>query len=648
MTENSGLTRSNASSVSSDILNSTTSATTFDLCIDLQDSSEDPEGSSVPDLPRFVPCTVNKKRDHEEYLASSSDAPLFSSDDLPASSAENYIEPRVKRQHQRPWYEIDEGWCGVSVHSSIKKPRMKKSFQRTYDSGVWLGSDESTENEDIDRQDAVRKALRVMEMGGSIDGDDELWDEDEEGLNLGDDMDENTQTLEEKLQQALVKRALQLTEDPGGFEGPVFPYWQKQPNRLLGFHEVQQQAQKKVALCIEEGAEVVDLSYVFAQNALLLMLDFPTYSKLIQIVQADPDSRTMYMQQIRTPTLRPLRYYTVITPKQGDGTGYYQSLTPALRLYLSNNLLEEIPGEIFHLKNLQVLSLRSNNLTEILPSIGDLMNLKELNLGSNQLNWLPWELIGLLHADLQKCMIYPNPLFRPVPSIWNPVPSRKIEPHEARQHEPRQVASTQIAFLDITGASIRHWPPAPSSLSDHWPDLQADDESLGPPLEERTKTPSLLELALRACKESPKLSQFPFLIPNDYPQHLTKLLQRTWKLKEAGGITCSVCGDDYIIPRTEWIEWWYCIPEQGHLVGRQTSGPRAMNRSPVPLLRRGCSWACWMENGSPLIRGWSSATLPGGLKDERVLPSELSTPPHVRRTIPPKWPMRRGAIPHQN
>lgn len=365
--------------------------------------------------------------------------------------------------------------------------------------------------------------------------------------------------------------------------------------------------------------------------------------QLIQMVQADSESSTMYMQQIRTPILRPLRYLFKLVPRHG---GHYQSLTPALRLYLSNNLLEEVPGEVFHLKNLQVLSLRSNNLTEILPSIGELNNLKELNLGSNQFNWLPWELLGLLHANLQKCMIYPNPLLRPLPSIWNPAPSRKSKPHEPQQHEPEQVASTRIAFLDINGASIRYWPPAPSSLPEHWPEPQADDEFLGPPSEERTKTPSLLELALRACKESPQLSQFTFLIPNDYQPHLTQLLQRTWKLKEAGGINCSVCGNEYIIPRTEWIEWWYCIPEQGWLSGSLMTGSpmnrsQAMNRTPVPLLRRGCSWACWEQNASPLIRGWSSATLPGGLKEEGLIPREIHTPPHVRRTIPPSGRMRR-------
>ena len=93
----------------------------------------------------------------------------------------------------------------------------------------------------------------------------------------------------------------------------------------------------------------------------------------------------------------------------------------------------------------------------------------------NQLNWLPWELLGLLHANLQKCMIYLNPFVRPLPSTWN--------------HE----------------------------------------------------------LALCACKESQQLSQLPFPGQRDSSLELHSM--------------------------------------------------------PVPLLRRGCSWACWEENSSPLIRG---------------------------------------------
>lgn len=148
------------------------------------------------------------------------------------------------------------------MYISTEKPSMSGPFKRAHDCNARAGSDEPTENEDIDRQDAVRRALRVMEIGGSIDGDDEPWHEDEKRLGLNDEVHERTQTLEEKLQQALINRALQLTEDPGGFEGPVFPYWQKQPAVWWDFHVAQEKAQKKVVLCVEEGSEVADLSYV--------------------------------------------------------------------------------------------------------------------------------------------------------------------------------------------------------------------------------------------------------------------------------------------------------------------------------------------------------------------------------------------------
>lgn len=256
---------SDTRSTASESFDSVTSATTFDLFTDLHGSIKSSENDTSPALPSSVASTVNKKRERDEYLASSSDAPLFSSDDLPASSAENYDGPRVKRQHQRRWYETGESLQGLTVPPSTKKPSMRGPFKRTNDSGVWLGSDESTETED-DWNDAVRRTLRVMESGGSIDDEEDLWHEDETELD-GEKAHESSQTLEEKLQQALVKRALQLTEDPGGFEGPVFPYWQKQPGHLMGFHLVQEQAQKKVALCVEQGGEVVDLSYVgFSQR----------------------------------------------------------------------------------------------------------------------------------------------------------------------------------------------------------------------------------------------------------------------------------------------------------------------------------------------------------------------------------------------
>ena len=301
-------------------------------------------------------------------------------------------------------------------------------------------------------------------------------------------------------------------------------------------------------------------------------------------------------------------------PHQGQNK-YYKCLMPDLQLYLSNNLLDHAPGEIYHLENLTVLSLRSNNISEIMPSISKLVRLCEINLGCNQLKWLPWELLSLFNYDLQKCTFHPNPFLRLIPSMWD-----LVRQADFRDWSIKYMACTETAFLDINGSSHRNYPPAPSSIPEHWPEASSDGDAVRPPPEECLRIPSLLELSIRACYKAPQLSQLPFLLPEDCPCHLRRLLESTWRLKEAGGKECSVCKKEYIIPRTEWIEWWYCLP----------GGAKVKNRSdvsmPVPFLRRGCSWKCTVKVPEHVhIRGWSSATEPGGLKEEVQLEKHSRT-----------------------
>ena len=306
----------------------------------------------------------------------------------------------------------------------------------------------------------------------------------------------------------------------------------------------------------------------------------------------------MDLQQIRTQTLRPL-HYLIRQTSGGGSVEHYEELIPSLHLFLSNNELDDVPGELFKLENLTVLSLRSNNLTEIFSSIGKLARLQEFNVGGNQLNWLPWELLQLTKASLTRWTLFPNPFIRPVPSTWEFSKRVSMSGSIYAYHG----ASTHIAFLDITGASSRHWRPAPSSMTEHSPELARIHEFLCPPTEERTRVPSLLELALRACYKAPQLSQLPFLLPEDVDvAHLIQLLKQTFYLKEAGGRKCSVCGREYIVPRTEWVEWWCFGPP--HSSGKNES---ALHQSggQIPFLRRGCSWACWVQDPDTLIRGWS-------------------------------------------
>lgn len=232
-----------------------TSDTTLDLFHDLQDSAYSSKTTSLPKLLLPTAPSLNKKRDLDDLIASSSDAPLFSSDDLLASNSENYLDRhRHKRQHRRLWYE-EEGAGFQEAMDPFERPRIRGPFTRKYDSGVWMGSDESIESEQ-DRTDAVCKALRVMGEGGSIDGEDVVGDLESATLLS------RTPTPEEKKSAALYRKALQMTEDPGDFEGPVFPYWGRQPDddQLERFHTNQEFAYEKVMQCVDAGGEVVDLS----------------------------------------------------------------------------------------------------------------------------------------------------------------------------------------------------------------------------------------------------------------------------------------------------------------------------------------------------------------------------------------------------
>ncbi|XP_078688980.1 uncharacterized protein LOC144920576 isoform X1 [Branchiostoma floridae x Branchiostoma belcheri] len=66
---------------------------------------------------------------------------------------------------------------------------------------------------------------------------------------------------------------------------------------------------------------------------------------------------------------------------------------------LSCRGLTEIPPEIFHITDLQVLNLFGNNIEHISGDIGQLLRLKKLDLGSNSLTSLPPQLCSLIELE---------------------------------------------------------------------------------------------------------------------------------------------------------------------------------------------------------------------------------------------------------
>lgn len=90
----------------------------------------------------------------------SSDPPIFSSDDDP--SAENYTEDRRKKIFRGPWYRHQTMPDSEYLNRDHKKS--KRTFERQYDSGVWLGSDGTDIDEAIESLEGVSCATAGLPL----------------------------------------------------------------------------------------------------------------------------------------------------------------------------------------------------------------------------------------------------------------------------------------------------------------------------------------------------------------------------------------------------------------------------------------------------------------------------------------------------
>ena len=86
-------------------------------------------------------------------------------------------------------------------------------------------------------------------------------------------------------------------------------------------------------------------------------------------------------------------------------------------LNLSSYSLQQIPRDVWTLKELRILELSNNNIEFVPKDITNLVNLEELFLSSNRIQSLPPEIVNL--KNLVKIKIGANPLISPPPEIVN-------------------------------------------------------------------------------------------------------------------------------------------------------------------------------------------------------------------------------------
>lgn len=290
---------------------------------------------------------------------------------------------------------------------------------------------------------------------------------------------------------------------------------------------------------------------------------------------------------------------------QCEGERAYVSPVLKIKLFLFGNRLQTIPISIFSVENMTVLSLRQNRLTEIPPAIGRLRNLQELDLRANMLTFLPFDILKLVTAGRLKILdVQLNP-FKKGP------PHGSTEAHLLISTRSSSAAVTsEHPTAASTGLTSWAWGPtryAVSSVTFFHIDgsrhlVQPAFNSSNPGSEVRHRVPSLLELCLHVCYQSPRPSELTVILPADAPPNPVRALQQAEHVKRRGGETCSVCGKHYVRHRTEHIEWWYCIPPVIDLdlvrVRNVLDRPIAPSE-PVPFLRRGCSWACGPNANQP-------------------------------------------------
>jgi hypothetical protein len=311
-----------------------------------------------------------------------------------------------------------------------------------------------------------------------------------------------------------------------------------------------------------------------------------------------------------------------------------------LKVFLTANSLSTLPEELFKLETLNVLSLRINAFEELPPGIGNLHNLRELNISQNRLRYLPFEILDLFssHSNLENLQLHPNPFFEPQFPAQQleqvSEPQYKIGLRSETRTRPRRgavsyvppdlgrrswhnrwrvtyKARTEIRYLGPDGVLIQGPKlPGTSDAANSVPHKSleiAEPHHIQHPPEPRgehhSHAPSLLEVALAACSQSPQLPHLPSLLHDECPAYLSELLAKAVAKKDSGGSKCTICNRNFIIPRAEWIEWWGIAKGIERKVWNPSmvsaASPlrfkemeRDVIENMVPLIRRSCSWLC--------------------------------------------------------
>jgi len=498
----------------------------------------------------------HRKRQLSDYESMSSD-PIFS--DATSDSDANHYEadqPRRKKLVRGPWWNLRR-----DSSQDLRRSMAKRENSRNVDSGVWLGSDSSDGGEEF--MLLQRRAVREL-------------------------------TLEE-------------------FQAPDHCESIQEDREAL--------AARYIHYCVDNGKESVDLT-----NYKLGSISDVTLASLHQLIRQTFADHTHPPSEDEFSPLTPSIQLFLAGNHLTSLPAELFNLTNISVLSLRNNELASLPPAISRLKNLEELNIAGNRILhlpwEMLDQLDCQGDSRRITLRPNPLVE-PCDLSGpspLPRARVQQ-MLKSGDL-----SLWGDTgdaidqlrekykreegsvsmraelelrlklgrmlriqymqeSSRAGKELKVSREELIYLASSAVRYFDADGTPVRRLGALQAETDDAY-EAVLDPTANAPSSPSSASAPSLFELALRSTQANYNLHDFITQPNNDLNLSSTlisALRRAATNTATHGNETCSTCDKQFIIPRAEWMEYWF-----HGFSSQQELTPETV----LPFLRKACSWGC--------------------------------------------------------
>lgn len=130
------------------------------------------------------------------------------------------------------------------------------------------------------------------------------------------------------------------------------------------------------------------------------------------------------------------------------------------------------------------------------------------------------------------------------------------------------LASSSVRYFDAVGVPCRSSDESYRIVMDAPPVVFSSQ-----------RAPSLFELVLQCAQRECDLEA----LPSGIPANVLAALNRAAKVAAAGNQECTTCKRSFIIPRAQWMEFWFLGPSTQAEISPESA---------LPFLRTACSWSC--------------------------------------------------------